>query len=102
MRKVVLGYEWDETFDAVPYEEPNRDVEAGASGNASSIELTTTPPTAGLKDPPPSSLAQIPNTMAEGAEEDSFTGTPVSESKPKLTQRAHSKDRLKKSEGTFT
>mmetsp|Transcript_14677 Transcript_14677/g.31298 ORF Transcript_14677/g.31298 Transcript_14677/m.31298 type:complete len:366 (+) Transcript_14677:190-1287(+) len=25
MEKIVLGYEWDETFDATPYQEPNRD-----------------------------------------------------------------------------
>jgi hypothetical protein len=31
MKKVVLGYEWDETFDAVPYEEPGGDVEMGAT-----------------------------------------------------------------------
>jgi len=30
MKKVVLGYEWDETFDPSPYEEPNKgDEEAG-------------------------------------------------------------------------
>lgn len=23
MKKVVMGYEWDETFDAIPYQEPN-------------------------------------------------------------------------------
>ena len=34
MKKVVMGYEWDETFDAVPYEEPGGDVEMGATNGA--------------------------------------------------------------------
>mmetsp|Transcript_13181 Transcript_13181/g.37064 ORF Transcript_13181/g.37064 Transcript_13181/m.37064 type:complete len:408 (-) Transcript_13181:2502-3725(-) len=48
MEKIVLGYEWDETFDAVPYEEPNRDdLEAGTSSSTtlSRIELTSVPST---------------------------------------------------------
>lgn len=33
MHKVVMGFEWDETFDAAPYEEPkaNGDVEMGVT-----------------------------------------------------------------------
>ena len=34
MKKAVLGYEWDETFDAVPYEEPGGDVEMGTTGGS--------------------------------------------------------------------
>lgn len=48
MDKIVLGYEWDETFDAVPYQEPNQvDLEVGSSSSstASRIELTTVPST---------------------------------------------------------
>lgn len=48
MKKVVLGYDWDETFDAVPYQEPNSgDVETGLSNSStnSKIELTTVPHT---------------------------------------------------------
>ena len=47
MKKVVLGYDWDETFEAVPYQEPNsEDVEAATSNSAaqSRIELTSVPP----------------------------------------------------------
>mmetsp|Transcript_10715 Transcript_10715/g.22264 ORF Transcript_10715/g.22264 Transcript_10715/m.22264 type:complete len:396 (+) Transcript_10715:109-1296(+) len=55
MKKVVLGYEWDETFDAVPYQDPaDRDVESGSihsvsSNRSSRIELTTVPPTNGTQ-----------------------------------------------------
>jgi len=50
MKKVVLGYDWDETFDALPYQEPNsEDVETGSSLNSvTRIELTKVPPTASL------------------------------------------------------
>ena len=42
MKKAVLGYDWDETFDAVPYQE-NGDVETGSSRSAArtNLELTT-------------------------------------------------------------
>merc|ERR1712224_1139928 len=52
MKKVVLGYDWDETFDAVPYKEPNSgDVETGPSNSAtqSKIELTSVPHTTSSK-----------------------------------------------------
>ena len=52
MKKVVLGYDWDETFDAVPYQEPNSgDVETGPSNSVtnSKIELTSVPRTASSK-----------------------------------------------------
>merc|ERR1711935_579359 len=48
MKNVVLGYDWDETFDALPYQEPSSgDLETGAlnSSTSSRIELTTFPPT---------------------------------------------------------
>jgi hypothetical protein len=38
MRKVVLGYKGDKTFDIVPYEEPNWDKVEGGNFR---IELTT-------------------------------------------------------------
>lgn len=49
MEKVVLGYEWDETFDLTPYQEPNRDVETGSvdSTTCTRIELTTVPSNGG-------------------------------------------------------
>ena len=40
MKKVVMGYEWDETFDAVPYEEPGGDVEMGATNGAAASTAT--------------------------------------------------------------
>lgn len=48
MRNVVLGYEWDETFDAIPYQEPNSgDVETGStSSQGNRIELTSVRSTA--------------------------------------------------------
>mmetsp|Transcript_10194 Transcript_10194/g.21377 ORF Transcript_10194/g.21377 Transcript_10194/m.21377 type:complete len:404 (+) Transcript_10194:158-1369(+) len=48
MKKIVLGYEWDETFDLVPYQPSNRDIEAGTSNSAprSRIELAAVPPSA--------------------------------------------------------
>ena len=68
MRKVVLGYEWDETFDPVPYEEPTHDgtesendttdsvaPTSSALSNPKSIELTTAVKP-GLKPPPPGSI----------------------------------------------
>ena len=71
MKKVVLGYEWDESFDLVPYQDPNdRDVESGSNSVHSSasnrstptstprIELTTVPPT--------SSSSRSSNKAAEG------------------------------------
>mmetsp|Transcript_23323 Transcript_23323/g.55156 ORF Transcript_23323/g.55156 Transcript_23323/m.55156 type:complete len:392 (+) Transcript_23323:239-1414(+) len=48
MKKVVLGYDWDETFEAVPYKEPDSgDLEAEMSNSVagSRIELTSVPQT---------------------------------------------------------
>lgn len=109
MEKVVLGYEWDETFDPVPYEEPS--VTHGASNGLSAggadgdveqgaVELTSTKPT--LKKPPIYSMES--NGSDNNAEEGSFTGTPVPRA-PLLKQRSNSRDpeqRLKPTPGTLT
>jgi hypothetical protein len=52
MKKVVLGYDWDETFDALPYQEPDSgDVEIGSSlKSVTRIELTKVPHTASLNE----------------------------------------------------
>jgi hypothetical protein len=97
MKKVVLGYEWDETFDPVPYDEDARATAAAAAAAAGGvdeeqgqgkIELTTTPrtgsgvPTSGggasatstastatsmLKSPPPNSGLDTPSAVAAAA-----------------------------------
>ena len=99
MKKVVLGYEWDETFSHEPYQEPNQeDEEMGGSQNGSitnhnnGIELTPTntsravtpPPTpkSRLKDPPPGSMPRRPDAGASLSEP------------AKLTKRASSKDSI--------
>jgi hypothetical protein len=101
MRKVVLGYEWDETFDPVPYEEHTRDEEEGGNGK---IELTT----AGIpKLSSPAAVAATPShTLSPGSnpgEEGSFSGTPVGADQPRLTKRANSRGpELKASTGSLT
>jgi hypothetical protein len=41
MKKAVLGYDWDETFDALPYQE-NGDVETGSTRSAAGTNLELT------------------------------------------------------------
>jgi hypothetical protein len=86
MKKVVMGYEWDETFDAIPYQEPNNnnngsgDVELGTTtatitslslssavqDGGSRIELTATQGrSSNLKSPPPSSSPNSNNNNKE-------------------------------------
>ena len=119
MKKVVLGYEWDETFDPVPYEEhagihgvaaataaSNGGLNAGSVGagpdeeQGVGVELTSTSMSA------TAALKQAPlNTSDEEAEEASFSGTPVSESRPHLIKRSNSRGpdpRLKPAPGTLT
>jgi hypothetical protein len=94
MKKVVLGYEWDETFDSVPYEEPSithgstmsvggaaTDEELGSVELTSSVSSATTP-SGGLED------------VFE--DEGTLEGTPrIPEKRPQLIQRAGSGSRLK-------
>lgn len=76
MKKVVLGFEWDETFNPTPYEEQQEgDEEQGR------IELTS---------------PQIKQTInSDDGEEGNFSGTPVIKDKPqRLTKRASSSERV--------
>ena len=102
MKKVVLGYEWDETFDAVPYEEPSRDEENGGNGK---IELTTTStPELGSPNAAPSPRRSPRSTQSDDGEEGSFSGTPVIGDQQRLTKRANSRgpdSRTTKSSGTL-
>jgi len=98
MTKIVLGYEWDETFDAVPYEElDSGDLETGASNSVtrSRIELTTVPPTASS------------NGNQTSGEGDQFSGNALTSSeRPKLVKRNSREydigDPLRPSGGTLT
>jgi hypothetical protein len=84
MEKIVLGFEWDETFNPTPYEEENEgDEEQGR------IELTTPP-------------QKQPANSGDG-EEGNFRGTPVVKDKPqRLTKRANSTERASALRGTLT
>lgn len=94
MKKVVLGYEWDETFDAVPYEEPsNGDLELGnASTVGSRIELTAARGRADASATLPTNKEK--SSEHEGADdvlsdsEEAFTGTPVQTERPTLIKRS--------------
>ena len=103
MKKVVLGYEWDETFDLVPYQDPNdRDTETGSVHSVSSgnrIELTTVPPTA----------AQSNGSQTTSGKGDQFPGETHSSSssdRPQLVKRNSREldkdDPLRPTGGTFT
>lgn len=125
MKKVVLGYEWDETFDAVPYEEPSgthgslngssvggQDEEEGAveltsthliSSASSSGPISASLPGNGQSMSAPPSLNHV--STDDGGEEAAFAGTPVitSEGRPRLKQRSNSREaRLKPAPGTLT
>lgn len=114
MKKVVLGYEWDETFDPLPFEEPNNDEEAGLNGK---IELTSSSsrspspagPSAGqapavaaaaTKKLAPASSSKSSSGLSaraadptgqEDGEEGTFSGTPVVAEKSTLTKRGNSR-----------
>jgi len=120
MKKVVLGYEWDETFDPVPYEEPSAthvstnglSAGVGLDEEEGAVELTST-----LKMPPsldgparsssaPSSLNHTASAVSEEGEEANFAGTPVASGSHRLLkQRGNSRgpdSRLKPAPGTLT
>jgi hypothetical protein len=116
MSKVVLGYEWDETFDPVPYEEPSAThgasrglsvggAEAGCDEEEGAVELTSTSMSAPSITPTPLNPTSSA-VLNERGEEASFSGTPVSETKPKLKQRSNSRgppeSQLKPAPGTLT
>jgi hypothetical protein len=84
MEKVVLGFEWDETFNPTPFEEQNEgDEEQGR------IEVTT-----------PSQMQPV---NSSDGEEGNFCGTPVVKDKPqRLTKRANSNERVSALQGTLT
>jgi hypothetical protein len=117
MKKVVLGYEWDETFDPVPYEEPSGThgassglsvggAEAGRDEELGALELTSTSTMSLSTMPKPAPLNPTSSAVSDqGGEEASFSGTPVSETRPQLKQRSNSQgpdSRLKPAPGTFT
>eukprot|EP00934_Nitzschia_sp_Nitz4_P008364 Nitzschia sp. Nitz4//scaffold8_size234185//12266//13635//NITZ4_001230-RA/size234185-augustus-gene-0.254-mRNA-1//-1//CDS//3329559725//8354//frame0 len=99
MRKVVLGYEWDETFDAVPYEEPTSgssvplQVGGGNDEELGAVELT----------PTRSSIEKETSDNSAAAEEGSFVNSV--EKHPRLTQRSNSRgpeNRLQAENGSMT
>jgi hypothetical protein len=97
MKKVVLGFEWDDTFDNVPYQEPGSDgdVETGASSSVGGrIELTTTS-SVSSSNKEKSSEHETSDDAGHG-EEGSFSATPVSkrEIPTKLVKRGRSRDRI--------
>jgi len=100
MKKVVLGYEWDETFDAVPYEEPSFNHGstmtvggAGTDEETGLVELTRVPSTAALPG--------VNGVVFQ--EEGTSTATPqLPEKEPRLIQRASSGSRLESRTGSMT
>jgi hypothetical protein len=122
MKKVVLGYEWDETFDPVPYEEPSNSVPfsgmsaGGGSSHAgvdeeggSVVELTSQVSSSSIASTSSASLRvdtkpAVTREVSDGAgEEAAFSGTPVLSSKlPQLIQRGNSRGQLKPAPGTLT
>lgn len=122
MKKVVLGYEWDETFDPVPYEEPSSTVPpysgmsaGGGSSHAvvdeeggSAVELTSQVSSNSITSMSSTSLRvdtqPVTREISDGAgEEATFSGTPVLSTKlPQLIQRGNSRGQLKPAPGTLT
>lgn len=127
MQKVVLGYDWDETFDPVPYEEGNGGLHTNSNTNnnydynntngvstgrgfdeelGSSIELTSTASKTILLSESGNGLNHIPRSTSSDGEEGSLLGTSVSNGRhTHLTQRSNSRGpetRLKEAPGTLT
>lgn len=93
MEKVVLGYEWDVSFENVPYQEPSNDnrgngvgvggsvdIETGGDGRLQ-VELTTarapsrTPSSSSSKEK--NSDHTVTDVIVRGEEEAAFDATPV-------------------------
>lgn len=87
MKKVVMGYEWDETFDLAPYQDPaDRDEETGSIHSTSSsnrIELTTIPP-----------ASQSNKSQTDVSEEGGVVHK--SSDRPQLVNRRNSRDDYEK------
>jgi hypothetical protein len=97
MRKVVMGFEWDETFDAVPYEDPqgNGDVEMGTTNTAVDDHLTASIPSSKEK----SSEHKSPDdsTILPKEEAQSFSSIPANSGRgvpSRLVKRGNSRDRF--------
>jgi hypothetical protein len=96
MKKVVMGFEWDETFDAVPYEEPqgNGDVEMGTTNTASDDRLASSTPSSKEKNSEhrtPDEPIIIPTEKAQ-----SFSSPSTNSSRggpSRLVKRGNSRDR---------
>ncbi len=123
MKKVVLGYEWDETFDPVPYEEPSSAPFSGMSAGGASpnggmdeeegaVELTssisssiTMKSVSNSKSPLYVATQPVNREVSDGGEKEpaAFVGTPgVPEKHPQLIQRGNSRGQLKQAPGTLT
>ncbi|GKY95866.1 hypothetical protein MPSEU_000547200 [Mayamaea pseudoterrestris] len=86
MKKVVLGYDWDETFDAVPYRDADDDEEEDES---SSQQLDgDNDEESGLQMTAALSLPQQPRRKSMGSREAS-TGSVHSLSADGLNRRRH-------------
>jgi hypothetical protein len=100
MKHVVLGYEWDETFDAVPYAEPH-----AAHGSTICVGRAATDEELGTVEltSSTSSTATISGTSRDVVQEegtfDAVAHAP--EKQPKLIQRASSGSRLKPASGSL-
>jgi hypothetical protein len=93
MQKVVMGYEWDETFDAVAYEEPqgNGDVEMGTTSAAADDRLAAST----LSNKEKSSEHNTPDDP-NIVPAQSFSSPPVNNGRgrtSRLVKRGNSRDR---------
>jgi hypothetical protein len=97
MQKVVMGFEWDETFDAVPYEEPqgNGDVEMGTTITAADDRLALSTPSSKEKNSEhktPDESIILPTEKAQ-----SFSSPPANSIRgapSRLVKRGNSRDRF--------
>lgn len=95
MKKVVLGYDWDETFDAVPYQEPG-DIESGSISNSNDtmsrrIEMTSVPSSA-------ASSSNVSSTIASSSDRPKL----VKRNSRDLSRDYDKDDPLRPSGGTLT
>ncbi len=114
MKKVVLGYEWDESFDLVPYQDPSdRDAESGNSVHSSSASGTTATTRIELTTVSPSSSSSISRNCGadKAADGDTFSDElrssselrPASKKLVRRSSRDYDKDdSLRPSGGTMS
>lgn len=100
MQKVVMGFEWDETFDATPYEEPqgHRDVEMGTVNVA---RTNIDPSTTASSQPPPNNKEK--NSEHDNPDDTTICAAGTSQTlkaapltgggATRLTKRGNSRDR---------